>query len=145
MARVETKTEKAMEREQKINELIKLACKHQSLINFANEQLKRIGQQLIELGAFDTSKTKSERVTPAGVAVYQRTVKVKIVDANKLADILREDFFDYVKEETVYKPTPKLRRAVLNGEGSLANRLRRCVGIKEYEYVIFKPAKQKRS
>ncbi len=118
--------------------LIYTGLEIQESIKFLQERLREIKRRLEPY--FAGEKTQEELVTPLGAAV-RRVQNIWKIDDTKI-DLFRQAFKDdypqFVQEKTEYKPTPKLRRLVLDADDALGQTLRPYIFVDQRVTISFK-------
>lgn len=75
----------------------------------------------------------------AGICEYTLRQDLKIADITALKTIFGERLGEYAESVTTYKPTRKLRNAVIDGDHPAAEDLRGAVELRQSEGVRFLP------
>lgn len=115
--------------------LIRLGMKGwdiQKQIAALEEELKPIKAQLAEALAGNSLVVK-------GVCrvVVSESERVSIGDADKLAAVLGERFGDLVRQDTVFKPEPRLVEMSCDGDDPMAPAIRACLKVGKSTSVKF--------
>ncbi len=122
--------------------LIYTGIEIQDSIRILQERLREIKRRIEPY--FVGEKTQEELVTPLGAAV-RRVQNIWKVDPTKI-EIFEKAFGDhfaaFIQEKVEYKPTPKLRKLVLDADDALGQTLRPYVYVDQRVNISFKKITQ---
>ncbi len=122
--------------------LIYAGLEIQESIRLLQERLREIKRRLEPY--FAGEKTQEELVTPLGAAV-RRVQNIWKIDDSKIEifqKAFKDQFPQFVQEKVEYKPTPKLRKLVLNADDALGQTLRPYIFIDQRVNISFKKITQ---